>query len=190
MVKSRVLVSPLALTRTPYFPGGDAGPRCGCAAHMIMPGKDDGAFLPQIPREAVHALARRRRAVAAPTPKPPPPAAAGTAAAGPSAVPVKVRSTLPAAIHELDLHLVGILAEVIVDGDVVVAPAQRIVRLEHVQRAGRDVAGRLAQHVDVVEDVEAAPVRADDQVALLGRRCRAPASPAGSAAATATTRRR
>ena len=37
-VKSRVLVSPFAVMRTAYLPGGAAGPRCGCAAHMIMPG--------------------------------------------------------------------------------------------------------------------------------------------------------
>ena len=38
MSKSRVLVSPLAVMRTVYLPVGDAGPRAGCAAHMIMPG--------------------------------------------------------------------------------------------------------------------------------------------------------
>ena len=36
--KSRALVSPLAVMRMVYLPVGAAGPRCGCAAHMIIPG--------------------------------------------------------------------------------------------------------------------------------------------------------
>ena len=48
----------------------------------------------------------------------------------------------------------------------------------------------LPQRRDVVEDPDAAPVRADHEIVALDRRCRGTTSSAGSAAATASRRRR
>ena len=165
MLKVRVAVSPSADTFTVYWPGGEAGPRCGCAAHMIMPGN---TMAPCCRKSHV----KRFMPCFTPTcgargPKKLALAAGRAPAAGPSASPVNERSTAALAIEEVDLHLVGVLREEVVEGDVRVEPALRVDGFEEVQGSVRDLRRRLAQHADVVEHVEAAPVRADHQVALL-----------------------
>ena len=130
------------------------------------PGKHDGAFLPQIPGEAVHAFARAharwrgRRKTAAAT-------AATRRRRRVFGCPGEVAQHLARCVHELDS-----------------SPRLRPCRgssrwrcccrrprngllgLNTCRRCARDVAGSLPQHVDVVENVEAATMGANDEVAL------------------------
>ena len=69
-------------------------------------------------------------------------------------------------VEELDLHFRRVLVQEVVEGDVAIAAAHRVERLEHEQRVVGQLRRGLAQHADVVEHVEAAAVRADHEVAL------------------------